>query len=268
MLSRGMILNSGALLMGAYSDMKACKALARFRTIVVTLVMLSVLFGSSIYLVSELREEFRAQVPDHAVSWERFELDIKFDVEGLDKFGSELVIALGKVVSKMVTLIMDRWVGMEGALAVSSYPELGWDLWEEAWGEQYANYGTSLYDRKIAMSQYLIMDMSNRHFISLPGVLAFFFYPGSYGFLFFAMVALGILGAAVEVAVYKWGGGNLILCSLMGFVVAYRYVHFGYVPAQSYLLAGALVLNVGLIYLLGRMLAYKYGTEEQASHSE
>ena len=68
-----------------------------------------------------------------------------------------------------------------------------------------------------------------------PPMLAFFFYPGSYGFLFFAMLALGILGAAVEAAVYKLGGGNLILCSLMAFVVAYRYVHFGYVPARSFL---------------------------------
>ena len=73
------------------------------------------------------------------------------------------------------------------------------------------------------------------------------------------MLALGILGAVIEAAVFKWGGGNLILCSLMALMVAYRYVHFGYVPGQSYLLAGALVLNIALIYLLGRVLAFRNG---------
>ena len=82
------------------------------------------------------------------------------------------------------------------------------------------------------------------------------------------MLSLGFLGAVIEAAVYKWGGGNLILCSLMGLVVAYRYVHFGYVPGRSYLLAGALVLNVGLIYLLGRVFACRNGAGGQTVRSE
>lgn len=247
MLSRGMILNSGALLLGLHSEMKRHKVLVRFRAMVATLVMLVVLFIGSIYLVSELRAQIYLQHPDHV-----YFLDVEgigFDIEGL-----------GKVGSKLVTLVMDRWIGMEGALAVSSYPELGWDLWSEVWSEKYSERGTSMYDQKIAKSVYSRHDMSRHHFVSMPGVLAFFFYPGSYGFLFLAMVGLGILGATVEIGVFKWGGGNLILCSLIGFIVAYRYVHFGYAPERTYLLAGAIVLNIALIYLIGRALANRGGT--------
>lgn len=149
-------------------------------------------------------------------------------------------------------------------MSVTSYPKLGWDLWEEAWQEKYSDRGTSLYDRKIskAAAKYDPADLSIHHFITLPGILGFFFYPGSYVFLFVSMLALGLLGAAIEAAVYKWGGGNLILCSLMALVVAYRYVHFGYVPGRSYLLSGALVLNVALIYLMGRVLAYRHDAKE------
>ncbi len=57
--------------------------------------------------------------------------------------------------------------------------------------------------------------------------------------------------------VYKLSGANIILCSLMGQVVAYRYAHFGYVPAQSYLLFGSLFLNVLLIYFFDRYLSYR-----------
>ncbi len=154
-------------------------------------------------------------------------------------------------------------------MAVSSYPELGWDLWGEVWEEKYSDHGTSLYDRKISKSAYsLHYDLSNRHFVSMPGVLAFFYYPGSYGFLFLGMLALGILGAVIEAAVYKWGGGNLILCSLVALVVVLRYVHFGYVPGRSYLLSGAIVLNVALIYLLGRVVAYRNGAGELPSRIE
>jgi len=253
MLSRGMILNASALLLGAYIGARVCDVSFRLRTVVMTLAMLLVLFAGSIFIVNQLRLQYQEQNPEYALALERFEVNIK---------------GFGKVGSKLVTLIMDRWVGMEGVMAVSSYPGLGWDLWREVWEEKYSDHGTSLYDRKISKSQYLRHDLSNRHFISLPGVLAFFYYPGSYGFLFLGMLALGILGAVIEAAVYKWGGGNLILCSLIALVVAYRYVHFGYVPGRSYLLSGTIVLNIALIYLLGRVFAYRSIAGEQPSRIE
>ena len=68
------------------------------------------------------------------------------------------------------------------------------------------------------------------------------------------MFVLAWIAVGIEVAVFKLGGGNLILCSLLGQVVAYRYMHFGYMPGQSYLLLGAIFLNLFLIYLANRIL--------------
>jgi hypothetical protein len=68
------------------------------------------------------------------------------------------------------------------------------------------------------------------------------------------MFALGAFAAAMELAAYRLGGANLILCSLVSQVVAYRYASFGYVPAQSYLLFGTLVLNLFIIYYADRVL--------------
>jgi len=267
MLSRGMILNAGALLLGVYISGRAYGVMWRFRVVVMTLAALLVLFATSIFVVGQMRSGFADDKPAADVSLQTFQL-------GKEKSGedqSSLALARGIVRNPLLdwtVLLMDRWVGMEGAMAVSSYPNLGWDLWREVWEEKYSDRGTSLYDRKISKSRYLDQDLSNLHFVSVPGVLAFFFYPGSYGFLFLAMLALGILGAVIEAMVYRWGGGNLILCSLMSLVVTSRYVHFGYVPGQTYLLSGALVLNVALIYLLGRVLAYGNRVGEQVSRSE
>ena len=44
----------------------------------------------------------------------------------------------------------------------------------------------------------------------------------------------------------------------MGQVIAYRYAHFGYVPAQSYLLFGSLFLNILIIYLFNKLLFVIY----------
>ena len=83
----------------------------------------------------------------------------------------------------------------------------------------------------------------------------------SYVFLFAAMLILGSIGAGIEIATYKWADSNVILCSLIAFVVVFRYVHFGYAPARSYLLFGGIALNIILIHFLNRLLARRYVKE-------
>ena len=119
------------------------------------------------------------------------------------------------------------------------------------------DYGTSFYDLKIASSGYSKMDFSKHHFISLPGILAFFYYPGSFAFLFVTLFLAGTFAAAIEISIYKLSGSNVILCSLLAQVIAYRYAHFGYVPGRSYLLFGTLFLNVLLIYSVNKFLLFR-----------
>jgi hypothetical protein len=97
----------------------------------------------------------------------------------------------------------------------------------------------------------------------LPGVIAFFYYPGSYVFLFSGIFLLGIGAALIELLVYRLGGKNLILCALMAQVVAYRYSSFGYVPGRSYLLFGSIILTIALIWSANRVLQLWFGGEDQ-----
>lgn len=152
-------------------------------------------------------------------------------------------------------LLLERWVGMEGVMAVSSHPQQGWALFREALQEVPARK-LSFYDSRIITSPYADFDFNKHNFISLPGVVAFLFYPGSFAFLVAGMFVFGAVAAAVEVSVFKLGGKNLILCALLAQVIASRYVHFGYAPRQTYLLFGALYLNVFLIYFADKALAY------------
>jgi len=232
LLSRGMILNMSALGYGVLRNLKLYSMESSFRFLAVSFVVFIMLFGSSVILVDHLR----AVDPRHPGS----------------KFDLERVVAIGQ---NTKVLFLDRWVGIEGVMAVSSYPKQGWDLWSEAWKETNSNK-LSFYDTNLIMSPYRDMDWTKNHHISLPGILAFCFYPGSFLFLFICMFVLGAIAAAIEISVFKLGGGNMVLCSLLAQVVAYRFAHFGYVPGRSYLLFGALYLNLFIIYFANVFLLY------------
>jgi hypothetical protein len=238
LLSRGMILNSSALLYGVLKNLKFDSITFKLRHIIVTSFVFLFLFVSSVYLVNFIRASL-------------------FNESYSDE---ELVQEMH---SSTTPLFIDRWVGMEGVLSVSSYPKLGWPLWKEAVNEVYDENQTSFYDNNFIESSYVKTDKSKHHFISLPGIVAFFFYPGSFVFLFFAMLTVGFGAALIEYATYQLGGKNVILCSLFAQVIAFRFASFGYVPKQSYLLFGTLVLNILIIFL-----ANKYISTKPARHSK
>lgn len=240
LLSRGMILNSVALFYGLFKSLKANSGNLTLRFLFTVSLIFSVLFISSVLIVNYLRAH------DTAFS--------KSSVYG-SQGSSQPNMAF---VQGMTTpLFIDRWVGIEGVLAVSSSPKVGMDLWMQAWKEIYSDYGTSFYDLNLIKSPYLEMDATKNHYISLPGIIAFLFYPGSFLFLFGMMFLTGVIGAAIEIFVYKFGGKNLILCSLLAQVVAFRFASFGYVPSQTYLLFGTLFFNVIIIYGVDKLLAFR-----------
>lgn len=224
LLSRGMILNSTGLAFGAIrmlSSMKITVGVARMTAIAFAFMAL---FAISVLAVNFLR----ATAYEDAVS-----------------VSPQPTPSVTTVKNMTVPLFLDRWVGIEGVVAVSASKELGWGLWQEAWQERFREGELSIYDKRFVDSPYLAnSDASKFHFVSLPGIVAFLYFPGSLAFLFGALAFCGLLASGIEIATYYYAGRNLVLCSLFAQVVAYRFAHFGYVPAQSYLLFGALILNV------------------------
>lgn len=244
LLSRGMILNSSSLGYGLIRSVKLNSIESSVRFLIISFLLFVLLFGSSVILVEHLRKELKGK--------------------GVDLFDIN-VVAMGRGTK---VLFLDRWVGIEGVMAVSSYAKQGWGLWNEAWKETSSDK-MSFYDTNFITSPYRNMDITKHHYISLPGILAFCFYPGSFSFLFLCMFIVGAIAAAIEISVFKLGDGNIILCSLFAQVVASRFAHFGYTPSKSYLLFGSLYLNLFMIYLANAFLLYWYRRKgPQANHAE
>lgn len=263
LLSRGMILNASALLYGSFISLKIYSIKSTIKFWLISLAIFSVLFATSVISVNYLRAHsyiFHAttSAPSAIASSSSSTQNATTEATSTINPSASLINldVLSVAAAYIPPLLTDRWVGMEGVMAVSSYPHLGWDLWKTAWEEVYDEKTTSFYDLNIIQTPYVNANTDKHHFISLPGIIAFFFYPGSFLFLFASMFALGGFAALMEGLTYKLGGRNIILCALMAQVIAYRFASFGYVPAQSYLLIGSLFLNILIIYFLEQIMAH------------
>lgn len=231
-LSRGMILNGSALLYGYWVATLKMKVATHWRAACGVLAAFAVFFVVSVLSVNFIRSH-------QYIDAENIPVDVADETQQQTR-----------------KLFIDRWVGLEGVMAVSSYPELGWEIWMAAWQEAYNENDTSLYDKRFIDSAYVNTDKTKHHFISLPGAIAFFFYPGSYLFLFLCMFSLGLFAALAEIYAYRVAGRNLIFSALIGQVVAYRYASFGYVPQQSYLLFGTIFATPLIIYCANKVLGF------------
>jgi len=232
LLSRGMVLNVGSVFYGLLRSVRYHRVDFKLRFYVIIALAFSVLFVTSVLLVNYLR--INLVNPETTVS-----------------------VMASNDFTKITDLVIDRWVGVEGVMAVANYPNQGWGLWRSAWSERYDVHKTSFFDLNLIDTPYKKTDTRYKHSISLPGIIAFFFYPGSYLFLFSALFCIGLIAAVIELSAYRLGGNNLILTALIAQVVAYRLTSFGYVPNQSYLLFGAIFLNLVLIWSVRWLAGYQ-----------
>ncbi|WP_127717851.1 hypothetical protein [Halobacteriovorax sp. HLS] len=238
MFSRGMILNSSALIFGGIEDNRFLNKPVNFKKLLFTCLLFVALFGSSVYVVNYLRHN--TYINSKRIS--------------LSSLTSANVAKNFEVLNEGVSLLfLDRWVGAEAAMATTSHPDLGWDLFKEALSDSYERGKLGFYDRVMINSQYRHANLMKNNFISIPGAVSFFYYPGSKLFLFFAMFCIGGIGFLFEWIAFRASYGSLFMSSLVGQIVAYRFSHFGYVPKQSYLLFGTLLANMLIVFVLLRL---------------
>jgi len=235
--SRGMILNGSALMYGALALFRRKEPHLRIGLAAFVLVAFGTLFAASVLTVNYLRAN-----SFYSTYTEEVRVEMRTEL----------------VKGQTSTLFLDRWVGIEGVMSVVGSPDIGWDLFKEALSERFDKSVNSFYDRKFIASSYDNTRGDGTHFVSLPGYLAFLFYPGSFLFLFFAVFAFSALASIFEYIVYRLGGKNLVFCALIGQVIAFRYTSFGYVPMQSYMLFGSILLNVLILFFADRLARVFY----------
>lgn len=135
------------------------------------------------------------------------------------------------ILNKILNLAGDRWLGLEGVMAVSSYDKLNFELLKNSLIEKSQLGKINIY-QYISNSHYKDMDNNKFSFGTIPGPIAFLYYSGSLIIVFFGMFLFTILLFFLELLVnyfYK----SAILVSYLGIYFANIVAQFGILPINT-----------------------------------
>ena len=149
---------------------------------------------------------------------------------------------------RILSLVIDRWIGLEGVMAVSAYPEKSNKLLFEALTEK-RGIGTTTKFQEIANSHYRWVDASVWQFASLPGAAAFFYFSGSLWVVMLGMAGFALLLQLSEQFIFRLTS-NPLLCSLFGLTLANTISQFGITPRQDIPFYGMIFAFVILIWVM------------------
>ena len=100
----------------------------KFRPVILAMMVFLILFASSVYIVHQVRYRALHEKQTHPIVASNYAKNKK---------------SLKWKMNTPKVLFLDRWVGIEGVMAVSSYPQLGWDFLFRAWQEKISDNVTS-----------------------------------------------------------------------------------------------------------------------------
>ncbi|MEW5902968.1 MAG: hypothetical protein AB1722_01310 [Pseudomonadota bacterium] len=149
---------------------------------------------------------------------------------------------------RILSLSVDRWIGLEGVMAVVAYPNKSMELLKEAALEK-RDAGSATKFQIVAKSHYQWTDSSQWRFASLPGSAAFLFFSGSMWVVLLGMALFVIVLQLAEQLVFKLTA-NPLLCSLFGFTLANTIAQFGVAPRQDLPFYAMIVCFVLIVYVV------------------
>lgn len=231
LLSRGFFLSSGALLFCFYWLTYKSGRHLKFYYWCGAFAVYILLAISSVIVTNYLRQ-------------------MKFEDKGLSATLDMRVVKENSLPG--LQLFFGRWVGLEGVASVTSSSEVGSKLLIEGLSEQKDLSRPSFYDRAVvnADTPYSNVGETKHYAINLPGLIGFSYYSGSLIFVFASCLIAGFLGLLIERLALLVSCNNFMFSGFVAYLVAYRYVSFGYAPRDSYMFLSSLMFAILLISIL------------------
>lgn len=157
-----------------------------------------------------------------------------------------------------------RFIGIEGVMSVQSKNNKSLSLYLESFKETYKENKVSFYDKNFLgkSSAYTtsISKIENQHAITLPGFIAHSFYSGSYIFVFLATLFLSIF-CNVLLLIIENIFRNPIYSAFIANLLAYRLIHWGYAPLNSYKLLIGIFISIMSIVIFNHAIKKIYSTK-------
>jgi hypothetical protein len=167
-------------------------------------------------------------------------------------------ITFSSIYSDIISLSINRWVGIDALLAVSQNKNLSFNLFLSAWQEEKNIKKKSFYiDNFFSRFNYTGFEKKNLNIVITPGIVAFLYYSGSALFVFFFIIFLILICLAIEMLFFYYSLGNIILANIIGYALSVRFIHFGYIPFNSINFLLSFLITFFIIYFLTKIIQKK-----------
>ena len=137
-------------------------------------------------------------------------------------------------------------------VAVESFDGKSFDFFKRSFYDKFDKNNYPFYEKNV---QKRVKKQTNtiQYGITTPGIFAFLYYTGSQVLLFVSIFLISIFLLTFEKFIFLIFN-NLILCSILSQVLAYRLIHFGYMPQNTYLLLTSVLITIVGLFIIKKIL--------------
>ena len=152
-------------------------------------------------------------------------------------------------------ILINRWIGIDSLILVSSSENKGLDLFLRALKEDKDDLDYTFYEREFGLADVKTNVDTGKTIMkgnTLPGIISFLYYTGSSIFLLLSIILIFFIFNSLENFLKRVTDNNLVFICFISNMIATRLFHFGYAPKDSYLFLASILLSVFFLIFLMR----------------
>ena len=152
-------------------------------------------------------------------------------------------------------ILINRWIGIDSLILVSSSKNKGYDLFFRALKENKVQVDYTFYEKEFGLVDVKTNVDTGKTIMkgnTLPGIISFLYYTGSPIFLLLSIMLIFFLFNFLENFLRQVTNNNLVFMCFISNMIATRLFHFGYAPKDTYLFLISILLSILFLILLMR----------------
>jgi len=152
-------------------------------------------------------------------------------------------------------ILINRWIGIDSLILVSSSKNKGYDLFFRAFKEEKQKVDYTFYEKEFGLVDVKTNVDTGKTIMkgnTLPGIISFLYYTGSPVFLLLSIMFIFFIFNSLESFLNYITDKNLVFMCFISNMIATRLFHFGYAPKDSYLFLVSILLSILFLTLLTR----------------
>lgn len=167
-------------------------------------------------------------------------------------------VKLETTFNEFIHLSVNRWVGIDALLAVSQSKDLSFKLLNESLMEKKKIREKSFYIHNFFKKfNYDNKQKENLNIVITPGLIPYLYYSGSIFFVCVLLALVILFCTFIEKIFFIFSEKNIILSNIIGYALAVRFIHFGYVPYNTINFLISFIITFLGIYFLNKIIKKK-----------